>query len=86
MNGNFTWNNRHGETHQVASILDRFLALEDLVSLDVYYEVAILPMLGLDHWLISIEIDIKENLKNRPFRFELFWLRDPKFLDKEKQW
>ena len=38
VNGKFTWNNRHGERHQIASSLDRFLASEALVSLDVYYE------------------------------------------------
>ena len=79
VDGNFTWNNRRGETHQIASILDRFIASEYLVRLDVYYEVAILPTLTSYYWLIIIEIDIKENPKNRPFRFELFWLRIPHF-------
>ena len=49
VNGMFTWNNRCGEIHQIASRLDRFIASEALVSLNAYYEVAILPMLGSDH-------------------------------------
>ena len=49
VNGMYTWNNRRRERHQIAARLDRFLALEALVSLDVYYEAAILPTLGSDH-------------------------------------
>ena len=74
MNGKYTWNNRRGERHQIASHLDHFLASEYLVSLDVYYEAAILPTMGSDHWLIRIDIDVKDGPKNKPFRFELFWL------------
>lgn len=70
--GNYTWNNPRGEWHQIASRLDFFLATEALVTLDVYYEAAILPTLGSDHWLIRLEIDVKASRHNRPFRFELF--------------
>ena len=59
INGNYTWNNRRGERHQIASRLDRFLATEALVSLDIYYEAAILPTLGSNHWPIRLEIDVK---------------------------
>ena len=86
VNGKFTWNNRRGERHQVAARLDRFLASEALVSRDIYYEAAILPALGSDHWPITFEIDIKASSKNRSFRFELFWLRDPRFIEKVKNW
>ena len=37
-NGIFTWNNRRGESHQIASHLDRFLASKELISLDIYFE------------------------------------------------
>ena len=86
INWKYTWNNRRGERHQIASCLDRFLASEDLVSLDVYYEATILPTLGSDHWPIRIDIDVKDGPKNRTFIFELFWLRDPQFLEKAQQW
>lgn len=85
-NGIFTWNNRRGETHQIASRLDHFLVSEDLITLDVHFEASILPSLGSDHWPISLSFDIKEVPKNRPFRFKLSWLRDPTFLDKVKYW
>ena len=49
INGNYIWNNRRGERHQIASRLDQFLATEALVSLDIYYEAAILPTMGSDH-------------------------------------
>lgn len=86
VNGCFTWNNRRGERYQVASRLDRFLATEALVNLDIYYEAAILPTIGSDHWPIRLEIDVKAGLPNHPFRFELFWLRDPRFIEKVKNW
>ena len=86
VNGKFTWNNRRGVANKVASRLDKFLALEDLVSVDVFYEASILPTFGSDHWLIRMEIDMKECKKNWPFRFESFWLRDPTFVEKTKGW
>ena len=58
-NGKFTWNNRRGGTHQVASHLDRFLVSEYFVSLDIFYEASILPCLGLEHWPIHLEVDVK---------------------------
>lgn len=86
VNGKYTWNNHRGERHQIALRLDRFLATEALVSLDMYYEAGILPTLGSDHWPIRLEIDVKESPQNRPFRFELFWLRDLGFMEKFKNW
>lgn len=75
-----------GEIHQITSRIDRFLVSEDLVSLDVQYESSIFPSLGSDNWPIRLEFSIKEFPKNRPFQFELFWLRDPTFLEKFKHW
>ena len=53
-NGKFTWNNRRGGIHQISSHLDRFLVLDDFVSLDLFYEAAIVHNLGLDHWPIHL--------------------------------
>ena len=86
VNGIFTWNNRRGERHQIASRLDRFLISEELLSVYAYYETTILPSTGSDHWPIQLEIDIRDIPKNRPFRFELFWLRDPAFLEQVRDW
>ena len=42
--------------------------------------------MGSDHWSIRMEINIKKNTLKRPFRFEAFWLRNPQFLSKIKEW
>ena len=86
VNGIFTQNNRRGKRFQVASRIDRFLASEAFVSQDIHFEAAILPTLGSDHWPIKLEVDVKASPQNLPFRFELFWLRDPGFMDKVKNW
>lgn len=80
------WNNRWGEAHQVASMLDQFLAYKDIISRDIYYETSILPCLGSDHCPIQLEEDLKQGHRNQPLRFESFWLRDFAFLDKVKDW
>lgn len=53
---------------------------------DVFVEAKIMPAIGLDHWPVRLEIDIKKNLGKKPFRFESFWLRNPKFLLKAEEW
>ena len=81
-NGKFTWNNRRGGIHQIASRLDRYLVSEDFVSLDIFYEASIMPFLGSDHWPIRLEVDVKKQQTKRPFHFEGFWLRDASFIQK----
>lgn len=76
-NGVHTWNNRRGGRNQIASRLDRFLLSEQILNRDVFIEAKIFPALGLDHWSIRLEIDIKKNNGKKPFRFEAFWLRNP---------
>lgn len=53
---------------------------------DVFIEAKIMPSLGSDHWPIRLEVDIKNNLGKKPFRFEAFWLRDPEFIKKMEEW
>ena len=43
-------------------------------------------MMGSDHWLIRLEINIKKNSLKRPFRFEAFSLRNPQCLFKVEEW
>jgi len=72
INGAFTWNKRRGGPQLVASRMDRFLVSEQVISRDIFLEASILPGLGLDHWPIRMELDLKAGPKNRPFRFEAF--------------
>lgn len=86
INGNHTWNNRRGGANQIASRLDRFLISEQIMMKDVFIEATILPVAGSDHWLIKLEIDLKQRPPNKPFRFEAFWLRNEGLMEKLEEW
>eukprot|EP00253_Pinus_taeda_P029450 PITA_29450 len=69
-NGLFTWNNKRGEDSQVASNLDRFIILEDLIINNKEIAASILPFGGSDHWPVQLEVKGIGTPNNRPFRFE----------------
>jgi len=46
----------------------------------------ILPSGGFDHWPITMKAAILGTPRNKPFRFEKFWLSHPEFISKIKQW
>ena len=48
-NGWYTWNNKHGGEHLVASRLDRFLVLENIVHGMGEIMADVLPATGSDH-------------------------------------
>jgi len=85
-NGIFTWNNKRGGESQVASKLDRFIILEDLILIGLDLLAMILPFGGLDHWPIQIEASFIGTLRNRPFRFENIWLTHPDFISNIEKW
>lgn len=64
INGVHTWNNRRGGIHQITSRLDRFLISEQDLSMDIFMQSLILPFMGLDHWTIRLEVDLKARPKN----------------------
>eukprot|EP00253_Pinus_taeda_P029601 PITA_29601 len=41
----------------------------------------ILPSGGSDHWPISLIVEVLGTPRNKPFRFEKFWLDHPNFLE-----
>lgn len=82
INGKYTWNNKRGGSRHIASGLDRFLVTKNFISEGVYYEATILPCLGLDHWPIKLQVEMKQGNRNRKFRFEAFWLREPALVEK----
>eukprot|EP00253_Pinus_taeda_P019282 PITA_19282 len=85
-NGLFTWNNKRGGGSQVASKLDRFLILEDLMLIGMDMKMRILPFGGSDHWPLQLEVQGIGTLKNRPFRFENIWLTHPDFISNIAKW
>lgn len=85
-NGLCTWNNKRGANSQVASKLDRFMILEDLMLLDKEIIAGILPFSGSDHWSVLIEMKGIGTPRNRPFRFENIWLSHPDFISNNENW
>lgn len=63
-----TWNNRRGGRSQIASILDRFLILEQIMIRDVFVEATIMLAMGSGHWPIRLEIDIKKKPPKKTFQ------------------
>ena len=55
-NGLFTWNNKRGGESRVASKLDKFIILEDLMLTDKEMIVRILPFGGSNHWPVQMEV------------------------------
>eukprot|EP00253_Pinus_taeda_P016264 PITA_16264 len=84
--GLFTWNNRRGGDRLIASRLDRFLISESIIMDGIIAESDILPSGGSDHWLISLIVEVQGTPRNKPFRFENFWLDHPNFLEMVKKW
>eukprot|EP00253_Pinus_taeda_P001936 PITA_01936 len=84
--GNFTWNNRRGGEILIASRLDRFLISENIILDGITVESDILPTGGSDHWPISLTVAVQGTLRNKPFRFEKFWLDHPNFLELVEKW
>eukprot|EP00253_Pinus_taeda_P028760 PITA_28760 len=85
-NGIFTWNNRRGGERLIASCLDRFLISESIIMDGIIAESYILPSGGSDHWPISLIVEVQGTPRNKPFRFEKFWLDHPNFLEMVKKW
>jgi len=55
-NGTYTWNNKRGGASQVASKLNRFVVLEELIIQNKDIVARIPPFGGSDHWPMLLEI------------------------------
>ena len=53
----FTWNNRRGRDHLVASRLDRFLVSKNMVRCSGEIRANVLPVAGSDHWPVCLSWD-----------------------------
>eukprot|EP00253_Pinus_taeda_P012273 PITA_12273 len=82
--GLYTWNNGRGGDKLIASHLDRFLISESIIMDGITAESDILPSGGSDHWPISLIVEVLGTPRNKPFRFEKFWLDHPNFLKMNK--
>lgn len=84
--GQFTWNNRRGGERLISSRLDRFLISESFILDGKTVESNILPSGGSDHWPISLAVELQGTPRNKPFRFEKFWIEHPNFLTMVEKW
>lgn len=82
----FTWNNKRGGERQIASRLDGFVVTESILLEGIIVESNILPSGGSDHWPITMTAAIQGTPRNKPFRFEKFWLTHLDFIQKIEQW
>ena len=85
-NGWYTWNNKHGGNHLVASRLDRFLVLESILHDTQEIMTEVLPAAGSDHWPICLRWDWTCSTLRKPFIFEQFWMEHKDFKDLVQQW
>lgn len=70
----------------MASKLDRFIILEDLILTSHNLVVTILLFGGSNHWPIQLEASFIGIPRNRPFKFENVWLTHPDFLSNIERW
>ena len=70
--GWFTWNNRRGSDHLVASRLDRFLVAESIVRGVGEIRANVIPVACSDHWPVCLRWEGAANRLQKPFRFEQF--------------
>jgi len=82
----FTWNNKRGGESQVASKLDRFIILEDLMLNDKEMIAIVLPFGGPNHSLIQLEVQGIGTPRNIPFLFENISLSQPDFISNIGKW
>jgi exonuclease III len=83
-NGQFTWNNKRMNQFQVATRLDKFFISQSILMQGLTLDCNILPWGRSDHWPVQMEAGFQTTPKNRPFRFEKFWIEHPNFKERIK--
>ena len=79
-NGIYTWNKKRKGFCFIAKHLDIFL-LKGELSMDKVVNVEILPMAGLDHFPLKLEIKEKFKPSKNPFKCEKMWFMEKSFMD-----
>ena len=82
----YPWKNNPRGPHLVASIIDRFMVIEDIARGIGEISASVLLDAGSYHWPISINWDWSNAILSKPFRFEQFWLEHKDFRDSVGQW
>eukprot|EP00253_Pinus_taeda_P007220 PITA_07220 len=67
-------------------IATKIQVIESIILEGITVDSDILPSGGSDHWPISLEAAFLGTPRNKPFRFEKFWLQHPNFVKKLEKW
>jgi hypothetical protein len=59
---------------------------ESIILQGLTLDCNILPQGGSDHWPVQLEANFQTTPKNRPFKFEKFWIKHPTFKENINQW
>ena len=70
----------------MACRLDRFMLSESVMMVGGDLKAVVMPVVGSNHWPISMEWENVRVKPRRPFRFEKFWPLQPDFHKKLKDW
>lgn len=73
--GNFTWTNRRSGFLNIAEKLDRFFFVDNWDKFHWTVQAEMLPIIGSNHYPISVRIQEDVVLDRCPFKFEKMWLR-----------
>lgn len=85
LNGIHAWNNMRGGKHQIIYKIDIFYFYFGESSIKyIIFEASIFIYNGTKHWLISLQLNLKETPHNFPFSFEGFFLQDATLVVKVK--
>lgn len=78
---NPTWRNRWVGEDRISKRMDKFLVGEDLVSSPIQIRQWVDSGRELDHNLVILELRGGSQKPLIPFKFNVFWLKDPMFLE-----
>ena len=85
-NGIHTWNNKQKDFTYIAEKLDNFFIKGDLEVNNLNIQSLILPIVGLDNFLVRLELIKPHKPTRNSFKCEKMWFLDSSFIENIKEW